>query len=185
MLNNIYSKTKEKMEKTVNFLLEDFKTVRSGRANPSLVEDISIEYYGNKTPLKQMASITSPESKLIVIQPWDLSAMSDIEKALLSSDIGVTPSNDGKIIRLSFPALNEEQRNNLAKIIHKKGEDSKISLRNIRRDSMHEVEREEKDKNISEDDTDRAKKEIQKFIDEYTNKIENLIKRKSEEIMEV
>ncbi|MBU1077476.1 MAG: ribosome recycling factor [Spirochaetes bacterium] len=185
MLENINKQTNEKMEKSLHHLMEDFKTVRSGRANPSLVENIVVEYYGNKTPLKQMSSITSPESKLIVIQPWDQSVMGDVEKAILSSDIGVTPSNDGRVIRLAFPALNEEQRNNLAKIVHKKGEDSKVSVRNIRRDSIQDIDKAEKDKNISEDEAERGKKEIQKFTDDYIKKIDDIIKRKSEEIMEV
>lgn len=185
MLEEIYKNTKERMEKSVNHLVDDFKTVRSGRANPSLVENIMVDYYGNKTPLKQMASITSPESKLIVIQPWDLSALSDVEKALMSSDIGVTPSNDGKIIRLAFPPLNEEQRHNLAKIVHKKGEEAKISLRNIRRESIHDIDKDEKEKTISEDDAERGRKEIQKYIDDYSKNVDDLVTRKNEEIMEV
>lgn len=185
MLDDIYKQTKEKMERSVHFLLEDFKSVRSGRANPSLIENVMVEYYGNKTPLKQIASISTPESKLIVISPWDSSVVTNVEKALLGSDLGITPSNDGKVIRLAFPPLNEEQRSNLAKLVHKKGEDTKISVRNIRREAIHEVEKSEKEENLSSDLAERGKKEIQKFTDDYIQKVDELIKRKTDEIMEI
>ena len=168
MLDDIYNKMREKMEKSLHFLMEDFKTVRSGRANPSMVENIMVEYYGNKSPLKQIATITSPESKLIVIQPWDKSAVEGIEKALLSSDIGVTPVHDGRIIRLAFPPLSEEQRSNFAKIVHKKGEETKVSIRNIRRDGIHYIEKSKKDDNLSEDMSEVGEKELlNTYVDFY------------------
>ncbi len=185
MLDEIIKKIKENMEKSLHFLNEDYKTVRSGKASPSMVENITVNYYNNKSPLKQIATISSPESKLIVIHPWDKSAIEGIEKALLSSDIGVTPSIDGTIIRLVFPPLSEEQRSNLAKIVHKKGEDAKISIRNIRRDGIHELDKSEKEDHLSKDLSEKGKKDIQKITDEYIEKIDSLIKQKTEEIMEV
>ncbi len=185
MLDSIYSKLKEKMDKTVHVLVENFKTIRSGKATPSMVENIIVDYYGNRTPLKQMATITAQESKSIVIQPWDKSALESIEKTLLSSDIGVTPVNDGRVVRLTFPPLSKEQRENFAKIVHKNGEDAKISIRNIRRDGIHEIDKKEKDDHLSKDMAGTGKKEIQKITDDYIEKIDKLVERKTEEIMEV
>ena len=185
MVDEIKNEITEKMEKSLQFLGEDFKTVRSGKASSSMVENIMVDYYGNKSPLKQVATISSPESKLIIIQPWDKSAIEGIEKALLASDIGVTPNVDGKILRLAFPPLSEEQRGNYGKIVHKKGEDAKVSIRNIRRDGIHDIEKKEKQDHLSEDIAEKGKKDIQKITDEYIEKIDDLVKRKTEEIMEV
>jgi len=185
MLDEVYRKMKEKMEKTIHVLMEDFKTVRSGKASPSMVENIMVDCYGNKTPLKQVATITSPDPKLIIVQPWDKTIIESVEKALISADIGVTPVNDGRIIRLAFPPLSEEQRQSFAKMVHKKGEDSKVSIRNIRRDGIHDIEKKEKNDHLSKDDAEAGKKEIQKITDDYIEKIDKLARQKSDEIMEI
>ncbi len=185
MIEDVYKRSKEKMEKSIHFLVEELKGIRSGRAHSSLVENIYIEYYGSKVPLKQIASISVPESRLIVIQPWDKNALQEIEKALLSSEIGVTPSNDGKVIRLALPQLSEEQRQNLAKVVHKKGEECKVAIRNIRREANHEIEKIKNEGHISADEVEKAHKEIQKFTDEYVKKIDEIVDRKVDEIMEV
>lgn len=185
MLDQIYQGTKEKMQKSLGILSDELKTIRSGKASPSLVENIGVEYYGNKTPLKQIASINAPEARLIIIQPWDKTVLPQIEKAILSSELGVTPSNDGKLVRLAFPSLNEEQRKNLSKVVHKIGEESKVSIRNIRRDQIHEIDKSLEAKKISEDDAEKGKKEIQKLTDEYIKKIDDILQMKIKEIMEI
>ncbi|MDD5066865.1 MAG: ribosome recycling factor [bacterium] len=185
MLDIIYRTTKERMQKTISVLSDELKTIRSGKASASLVENLQVDYYGNKTPLKQIASIASPENRLLIIQPWDKTALIDIEKAILSSELGVTPNNDGKIIRLAFPSLNEEQRKNISKVVHKMGEESKVSIRNIRRDQIHEIEKSLEGKKMSEDDAEKGKKELQKFTDDYIKKIDDILKAKIAEIMEI
>ncbi len=185
MLNSIYQASKDKMQKTLHLLSEELKTIRSGKASPSIVENILVEYYGNKTPLKQIASIAAPENRVMIIQPWDRSALSDIEKSILASNLGITPSNDGKIIRLVFPSLNEEQRKNLSKVVHKIGEESKVSIRNIRRDYIHEIDKNEEGKKISEDDADKGRKELQKYTDDYIKKVDDILALKVKEIMEI
>lgn len=173
------------MQKSLHVLSEELKTIRSGKASPSIVENVPVDYYGNKTPLKQIASIAAPESRVIIIQPWDKSALGDIEKAILASNLGITPSNDGKIIRLVFPSLNEEQRKNLSKVVHKIGEESKVSVRNIRRDYIHEIDKSEESKKISEDEAEKGRKELQKFTDDYIKKIDEVLNSKIKEIMEI
>lgn len=185
MIQDIYSSTKAKMEKSISFLIEECKGIRSGRAHASLVENIQVEYYGSKSPLKQIATINVPENRLMVIHPWDKNALQSIEKAILTSELGVTPSNDGKIIRLAFPQLSEEQRDNLAKIVHKKGEETKISLRNIRREANHEIEKLKEQGHISEDDLEKGHKEVQKFTDDYSKKVDEVITKKVADIKEV
>lgn len=185
MIEDVYKSTKEKMEKSIHFLIEELKAIRSGRAHPSLVENIQVDYYGSRLPLKQMATISVPESRLIVIQPWDKNALQSIEKALLTSELGVTPSNDGKIIRLALPQLSEEQREHLAKMVHKKGEDTKIAIRNIRREANNSVEKIKEEGHISDDVVEKSHKEIQKFTDDYIKRIDEIISNKTKEIMEV
>ena len=184
-LNSIYKETRHKMEVSLNVLKNEIKGIRSGRAHPSLVEDLPIDYYGTKTPLKQLASITVPEARLIVIQPWDRNSLSAIEKAILASDLGITPSNDGKVIRLNLPQLSEEQRNNLIRVVNKKAEEIRIAIRNVRREAIHEIESLLKEKLISEDDKKRAEKEVQKITDEFISKVNKIVKEKEEEIKEV
>ncbi len=185
MIKDIVNTAKDKMHKSIHALVEELKNIRSGRVTPSLVEDIMVDYYGNKTPLKQMASISAPEARLIVIQPWDRGAVPEIEKAIQASDLGVNPSDDGKVIRLAFPQLNEEQREHLSKMVHKRGEECKIAIRNIRRDANHEIDKIEKEEHISEDEAEKGKKDIQHLTDENIKEVDKIIKEKTDEIMEV
>lgn len=185
MLESIYKDVKEKMNKTIISLQNEFKIIRSGRAHPSMLDNIQVEYYGNMVPIKQIANITTPEMRLLVIQPWDKSVLGAIEKAILKSNLGITPNNDGKVIRLNLPQLTEEQRKNLAKIAHKKSEDFKVAIRNIRRDGNEAIKKIEKDGHISEDDTKYGLDEIQKITDEYIKKIDELLKQKEKEIMQI
>lgn len=176
--------TEEKMKKAVESVTREFSEIRTGRASPSLVEGLHIDYYGTLTLLKQLASISIPDVHLIVIQPWDITTIPEIEKAILKSNLGITPSNDGKLIRLSIPPLSRERRQELVKAVHKMGEEGRVSLRTIRRDAKEALEKLQKDKVISEDDKFRGIDELQKLIDKYTIKIDELLKNKEKEILE-
>ncbi|MDI6840811.1 MAG: ribosome recycling factor [bacterium] len=169
------------MSKTLDVLQHEFVTIRTGRASPGLVDRIKVDSYGTSLPLKQLASIACPEPRLITIKPWDRNLIPEIEKAILRSGIGLTPSNDGVAIKLPIPTLTEERRNELVKIVRKVAEESKVALRNIRRDAIAEIKELE---GISEDDEHRADKEIQHITDEYTDKLEEILSRKEKEIME-
>jgi ribosome recycling factor len=173
------------MDKTIESLQEEFKKIRSGRANAGLVEGLVVDYYGSKTPLKQLASISVPEPRLIVIQPWDKGTLSEIEKAFHTSDLGLNPNNDGKVIRISIPALTEERRKELVKVAKGKAEDARVAIRNIRRDGNEEVKTAEKEGHVSEDDSKKTLDKIQKITDEYIEKINKLLDAKDAEIMEV
>jgi ribosome recycling factor len=185
MHEEIKRKVKERMNKTVNSLEEDFKTIRSGRANASLVEGLMVEYYGNRLPLKQIAGISVPEPRLIVIQPWDKGALPFIEKAFHKSDLMLNPNNDGKVVRISIPPLTEERRKELVKIAKGKTEDARVAIRNIRRDGNEEVKEAEKRDHISEDDSQKVLKDIQKITDDYIEQLNELMDVKEAEIMEV
>jgi ribosome recycling factor len=180
----ILHSTEEKMKKALESMTREFSEIRTGRASPTLVEGLHIDYYGTPTLLKQLASISAPDAHLIVIQPWDLTAISEIEKAILKSNLGINPSNDGKLIRLSVPALSKERRQELAKVVHKMTEEGRVSLRTIRRDSKEALEKLEKDKAISEDDKFRGIDELQKLVDRYTAKVEETLKIKEKEVLE-
>ena len=184
MIESIYEDTSESMEKSVQALKRDLKRLRTGRASLSILDGIKVDYYGTMTPLNQMATLAVPESRLITIQPWDISMIKDIEKALLKSDLGLTPSNDGKIIRIAIPPLTEERRKELVKIVHKMCEDYKISLRNIRRDSNDLLKSMKKDGEISEDDLYKAQDQVQKITDEQIKLIDACFKDKEKEILE-
>ena len=184
MIESIYEETSESMEKSVAALKRDLKRLRTGRASLSILDGIKVDYYGTMTPLNQMATLAVPESRLITIQPWDISMIKDIEKALLKSDLGLTPSNDGKIIRIAIPPLTEERRKELVKIVHKMCEDYKISLRNIRRDSNDLLKSMKKDGEISEDDLYKAQDQVQKITDEQIKLIDACFKDKEKEILE-
>ena len=162
MIDSIFQDTRESMEKSIVALKNDLNKVRTGRASLSLLDDIRVDYYGTLTPLNQMSSLSVPESRLIIIQPWDVSMIKEIEKAILKSDFDLTPSNDGKIIRISIPSLTEERRKQLVKVVHKKSEEHKIAVRNIRRDSNDLLKGLKKDGDISEDDAFRAQDQVQK-----------------------
>ncbi|MCR1898118.1 ribosome recycling factor [Irregularibacter muris] len=185
MLNQVKKEATEKMEKGIESLKNEFGTLRAGRANPSILDRISVEYYGTPTPLSQLSNISTPEPRMLVIQPWDGKIIGDIEKAIIKSDLGLNPSNDGKIIRLVIPQLTEERRKELSKLVRKYGEDAKVAIRNIRRSSNDELKKAEKDSIISEDDLRVAQDEIQKITDKYIDKVDNLIEIKTQEIMEV
>ena len=184
MIESIYEETRQSMEKSVDALKRDLKRLRTGRASLSILDGIKVDYYGTMTPLNQMATLAVPESRLITIQPWDISVIKDIEKALLKSDLGLTPSNDGKIIRIAIPPLTEERRRELVKVVHKMCEDYKISLRNIRRDSNDLLKSMKKDAEISEDALYKAQDQVQKITDEQIKLIDECFKDKEKEILE-
>ena len=181
----ILHNTEEKMKKAIESVTREFSEVRTGRAHPGLVEGMHIDYYGTPTLLKQMASISVPDPHLITIQPWDPTAIVEIEKAIMKSNLGITPSNDGKVVRLSVPQLSKERRQELVKFIHKMSEDGRISLRTIRRDAKEALEKLEKDKAIPEDDKFRGIDELQKFVDKYTARIDEILKNKEKEVLEL
>ncbi len=175
----------EKMKKSVENLANDYTTIRAGRANPHVLDKITVDYYGTPSNLQSVANISVAEARTLVIQPWEASLVKEIEKAILVSDLGLTPNNDGKVIRLSFPELTEERRKELVKDVKKKGEDSKIAIRNIRRDANDLAKRQQKANEISEDEQKDAETSIQKMTDEYVSKIDKMIDEKSKEIMTV
>lgn len=176
--------TEEKLKKAFESVSREYSEVRTGRASPLLVEGMHVDYYGTPTLLKQLGSISAPDAHLIVIQPWDVSAIPEIEKTILKSSLGVNPSNDGKVIRLSFPQLSKDRRQELAKVVHDMAEEGRISLRTIRRDAKETIEKQEKDKVISEDDKFRGIDELQKLVDKYIAKVDDLLKAKQKDILE-
>jgi len=184
MIESIYQETKDNMGKSIEALENELKRVRTGRASLSILDPIRVDYYGTLTPLNQMASLSIPESRLITIQPWDVSVIKDVEKALLKSDLGLTPSNDGKLIRIAIPPLTEERRKQLVRSIQKKSEEFKIAVRNIRRDSNEMLKSLKKDGEISEDDAFRAQDQVQKITDEHVQLIDDIFKEKEKEILE-
>ena len=180
-----YTSLKEKMEKTISVYNEKLSEVRAGRANPAILNKVKIDYYGTPTPINQVAGISVPEARLIVIQPWDASVLKEIEKAILASDIGINPNNDGKVIRLAFPELNEERRKELAKDVRKMAEDAKVAVRSIRREGMDTAKQEQKDGEITEDELKQAENEIQKITDRSIEEIDKILETKEKEIMSV
>lgn len=184
MIESLYQETEESMQKAIDALKNEFKKVRTGRASLSILDDIRVDYYGTLTPLNQMASLSTPESRLITIQPWDVSVIKDVEKAILKSDLGLMPSNDGKVIRISIPPLTEERRKQLVKVIYKKSEEHKISIRNVRRDANDLLKNLKKDGEISEDDAFKAQDQVQKITDEHIKLIDDVCKDKEKEILE-
>ncbi len=174
-----------KMNKAIAVLENDLASIRAGRANPAILDKITIEYYGAQTPLAQVGTISVPEARSLVIQPWDVSVLKEIEKAILASDIGITPNNDGKVIRLNFPPLTEERRKELSKGISKRGEEGKVAIRNIRRDSLEQFKKQKKDGEITEDDLKGLEDKVQKLTDKFVKEIDTIIAAKTKEIMEV
>ena len=179
----IVSETELKMKKAVEVLQGELKGVRAGRASTGLVENLSVEYYGSPTPLKQIATLAAPQADMIVIKPFDPASIKDIEKAIKTSDLSLAPILEGKLIRLNIPALSEERRKQLVNQVKQLGEQTKISNRNIRRDANKHIEKEQKDKRITEDDEEKGKKQIDEMIRKYTDKVDEMIKHKSDEIM--
>ena len=178
-------KFEEKMIKSVNVYEENLAEIRAGRANPAILNKITIDYYGTPTPINQVAGISVPEARLIVIQPWDASILKEIEKQILKSDIGINPSNDGKVIRLAFPELNEERRKEIVKDIRKMAEEAKVAIRSIRRDAIDEAKAMQKNSEISEDELKGAEDRIQKLTDKYVEEIDNILDKKEKEVMSI
>ncbi|MBW1813015.1 MAG: ribosome recycling factor [Deltaproteobacteria bacterium] len=184
MIESTLQETRENMDKSVASLKNELNKVRTGRASLSLLDGVKVDYYGTSTPLNQVASLSVPENRLITIQPWDISVIKDIEKAILKSDLGLTPSNDGKVIRITIPQLTEERRKELVKIVNKVSEDHKVAVRNIRRDSNELIKSFKKDGDVSEDDAFKAQEKVQKITDEYISSIEAIYTEKEKEILE-
>ena len=176
---------KAKMEKTIDVMKSEFNTIRAGRANAAVLDKITVDYYGAPTPIQQIASISTPEPRMLAIQPWDSSALKAIEKAIQQSDLGINPQNDGKVIRLVFPQLTEERRKDLSKQVKKMGEDAKVAIRNIRRDAVDTFKKQQKKSEITEDDLKTLEKDIQDATDKYCKEIDNETAKKEKELMDV
>lgn len=177
--------SEERMKKTLNVLKSELAAIRAGRANPALLDRITVNYYGTPTPLNRLATITAPEPRVLVVQPWDVSQIGEIEKAIQKSDLGINPVSDGKVLRLVFPELTEERRKELVKLVHKKAEEARIAVRQIRRDANDLVKKMEKNGEISEDERKRREEEIQKLTDKYIKEIDKMVEAKEKEIMEI
>lgn len=185
MMETLFKETKDRMEKVLEALLREFNMIRTGRARPSLLDGIRVEYYGTLTPLNQMANISVPEARLLLIQPWDKTIVGDIEKAILKSDLGLVPNSDGEVIRISIPQLTEERRKDLVRFARKKTEEQRVSVRNIRRDANESLKKMEKEGSISEDDYHRGLDNIQEITNDYIEQVDEMLKEKEEEIMEI
>ena len=182
---DIHKKLEEKMEKTIAVLKDELLTIRAGRANPNMLDRVMVDYYGTMTPLKQMAGVSSPEPRTILIQPWDKSAMGSIEKAILSSDLGFNPTNDGNSIRINIPQLTQERRKDLIKLVAKTGEQAKVAIRNERREANEAIKKMEKTSELTEDDSKKAQDEVQKLTDSHIKMIDDMLAKKEKDIMEV
>ena len=180
-----YPEIEAKMKKRIEGYEGEIKTIRAGRANPSVLDKIAVEYYGSVTPIAQVGSISAPDPRSLLIQPWDASILKEIEKAILASDLGISPQNDGKVIRLSFPPLTEERRKELAKLVKKYTEEAKVQIRNARRDGLEDIKAQKKNGEITEDDVKAAEKDIQKLTDKYIALLDSIAADKEKEIMEI
>ncbi len=185
MYSDFQKEAAEKMSKTISVYKEELQSIRAGRANPSILDRMTVDYYGQSTPLKQVASISAPEPRLLVIQPWDATLIPIIEKEIQKSDLGINPSNDGKLIRLQIPQLTEERRLELIKIVKKNGEQAKVAIRNTRRDGIDKIKKLEKDKNLPEDERKSAEDEMQKITDKYILEVDEVTSSKEEELLEI
>lgn len=185
MIKEIVGEAEERMKKAIEVLRKDFASLRAGRATPALLDKVLVDYYGVPTPINQMANVSVPEPRLLVIQPWDKNVISAIEKALMKSDLGITPNNDGTVIRLAIPQLNQERRNELVKVVKKKAEETRVAIRNVRRDANEHLKVFEKEKEISEDDNKRAQEEVQKLTDKLIKEVDQVVDHKEQEIREV
>jgi ribosome recycling factor len=185
MRKETLASVREKMDKTMEHVHREFSSIRTGRASTALLDGIHVDYYGSSVSLNQIANISVPDAKLLLITPYDKGGLADIEKAILKSDLGLTPNNDGKVIRLPIPDLTEERRKDLVKVVKRLAEDSRVSLRGIRRDANDQVKKAEKDGDVPEDESHRIQDEVQKILNEYVKKIDESLKTKEAEIMEV
>lgn len=185
MVKEILRQIEDKMQKTVEAFRRELASVKAGRATPALLDRITVEYYGQQMPISQVAGVTAPEPRLLVIQPWDKGALRAIEKAIMASDLGINPTSDGNVIRLAIPQLTEERRKELVKTVHRMAEEQRVVIRNHRRDANDQVKKAEKDKSISEDEAKRGQDEVQKLTDKYIKEIDQILTSKEKEIMEV
>lgn len=181
----LLEKATQSMEKTIDALNRDYAAVRAGRANPAVLDKISVDYWGTPTPIQQMAAVSVPEARILQIQPWDAQTLKNIEKAILESDLGINPQNDGRVIRLTFPPLTEERRKEIVKDIKKMAEDSKVSVRNVRRDALEKAKQKKKDGEFTEDDISACEKKVQDLTDKYVKEIDTLLAAKEKEIIEI
>jgi ribosome recycling factor len=185
MIDKSLKETEARMKKAVQALQDELVTIRTGRASPALIERLHVEYYSVSTPLSQIATISAPEARLLVVQPWDHSVLGAIEKAILKSDLGLNPTNDGRVIRVMIPYLSEERRKELIKIVHKKAEEGRVAVRHCRHDGLEDLQKLQKDKLTSEDDFKRGKEELQKLTDRFIERVDEVAGNKEEEILEV
>lgn len=184
-IKEIFDSHEDRMKKALDVLRKEYSSMRAGRATPALLDKISVDYYGTPTPITQVGNIAVPEPRMIIIQPWEKTMLAQIEKAILKSDLGLTPNSDGSVIRLNIPQLTQERRTELVKVIHKKAEEDRIAIRNLRRDANESIKKLEKDKAISEDDAKKAQEDMQKLTDKYIKEIDHIMSTKEKEIMEV
>ena len=182
-MNQLFNKMEDSMNKSVNTLAKEYAAIRAGRANPAVLDRVLVDYYGAPTPINQLAAVSVSEARTLVIQPWDLSVLKDIEKAIQTSDVGINPQNDGKMLRLVFPPLTEDRRREIVKDIAKMGEDSKVSIRTIRRDTIDKLKKMKKDSEITEDDLKQGEKQVQDLTDKFCKEIDQLSSDKQKEIM--
>ncbi|MDF0725155.1 ribosome recycling factor [Cytobacillus sp. S13-E01] len=185
MPKNTINQVKEKMDKAIQAFSRELSTIRAGRANPAILDRVTVDYYGAPTPINQLGSINVPEARMLVVQPYDKSVLGSIEKAIIKADLGLNPSNDGSIIRIAIPALTEERRRELVKVVKKYSEDAKVHVRNVRRDGNDDLKKLEKNGDITEDELRGYTEDVQKLTDEYITKVDNVTKEKEKEIMEV
>ncbi len=184
-VESVLADARGKMDKAIGVLKDELAGIRTGRATPALLSRISVEYYGTQVPLQQLASFSVPEPRTLLIQPFDKNAIGSMEKAIMASDLGITPSNDGNVIRLSFPPLTEERRKDLIRLVHQRGEEGRVALRNIRRHAKEELERLERDASISEDELTRSEKELQKLTDRHVAEVDEIVAHKEQELKEI
>jgi len=185
VINDVLNEAEQKMAKTIEVFRKDLASVRAGRANPAMLDKITVDYYGTPTPINQLANISVPEPRMLTIQPWDKSSIKDIEKAILKSDLGITPTNDGVVIRLIVPQLTAERRAEIVKSVKKKAEEARVAIRNIRREVIDDIKKIEKDKIVSEDEAKKGQDKAQKLTDKYIKEIDSILEKKEKEIMEV
>lgn len=184
MLSKIYEDTKQKMARSVELLAAELSKIRTGRANPALLEGVKVEYYGTQVPLRQIASITAPEPRLLVVQPWDKSAISQVERAILKADLGLNPLSDGNLLRIPIPVLSEERRRELVRLASRLTEEAKVAIRSLRREANEQIKRLEQEKELSEDDALAAQHRIQELTDEYIEELDRILARKEKELLE-
>jgi ribosome recycling factor len=185
VLKEVIKEAEEKMKKSIEILRKDYSTLRAGRANPAILDKVLVEYYGTPTPINQLANIAAPEPRLLTIQPWDKTVVPAVEKAILKSDLGLNPSSDGSVIRIVIPQLTQERRVELVKLIKKKAEECRVSIRNVRRETNERIKGLEKNKTISEDESKKGQEDVQKMTDKYIKEVDHVLEAKEKEIMEV